>query len=304
MVQTYEDLMLPVLQVLSDGNQYKNKEIQQKVASFIGLTEEDKREKLPSGIQPTYKSRTNWAITYLKNAGLISKISRGVFEISDTGKNIVNNPPDKINTDFLMKYPQFVSWIDGYSESNTDSDCEESVKNNEETPEDQISRAIDIINKNLADDLLSEILINSPSFFENLVIKLLVQMGYGDIESAQVVGKSGDEGIDGIINSDKLGFEKIYIQAKRFSTEQTVGNKEIRDFSGALIQKGANKGVFITTSSFSKMAVKAVNSNTQQKIILIDGKRLTNLMIEYNIGVSEVNSFSIKRIDTDFFEEN
>lgn len=304
MDQTYEDLMLPVLQVLSDGKQYKNKDIQQKVANAIGLTEENKREKLPSGVQPTYKSRTNWAITYLKNAGFISKISRGVFEISDIGKKVLKKPPNKINTEYLMKYPQFEAWIGGDSENNTNLQCDESVINNEETPEDQISRAIDIINKNLADDLLSEILINSPSFFENLVIKLLVQMGYGDIDSAQVVGKSGDEGIDGIINSDKLGFEKIYIQAKKFSPDHTVGNVEIRNFSGALIQKGANKGVFITTSSFSKMAVEAVNSNTQQKIILIDGKRLTNLMIEYNVGVSEVNSYSIKRLDTDFFEEN
>ena len=258
----------------------------------------------PAEYNPTYKSRTNWAITYLKNAGLISKISRGIFEISDTGKAIMNNPPDKINTEFLMNYPQFLSWISGSSKNGNNLEQSESVINSEETPEDQISRAIDVINKNLADELLSEILVNSPTFFENLVVRLLVRMGYGDTESAQVVGQSGDDGIDGIINSDKLGFEKIYIQAKRFSPEHTVGNTEIRNFSGALIQKGANKGVFITTSSFSKKAIEAVHSNTQQKIILIDGSRLTNLMIEYNIGVSEVNSYYIKRIDTDFFEEN
>lgn len=302
--QTYEDFMMPVMQVISDGGQYRNKEIQQKAADIVGLTAEEKKEMLPSGGQNTYKSRTNWAITYLKNAGLITKIAKGLFEISESGKVLIKNPPNKINTEYLMSYPEFRQWISSDNENGEESVQEDvNIINNEETPEEQINQAIEIINKNLSDELLTEVLNNSPEFFEALVVKLLVAMGYGGIENARVVGQSGDDGIDGIINSDKLGFEKICIQAKRYGIEHKISNKDIRDFSGALLQQGVTKGVFITTSSFTTKAVNAVKAITQQKIILIDGKRLTNLMIEYNIGVSEVNHYVVKRLDTDFFDE-
>ncbi|MBQ8439062.1 MAG: restriction endonuclease [Clostridia bacterium] len=300
MIQTYEDLMLPVLLTIKDGNTYRNRDIQQKVSTLIGLTEEEMREVLPSGRQNVYKSRTNWAITYLMNAGLVERISRGVFRISAEGKTIMQAPPQKIDNIYLMQFPAFRAWVN-FSDTTVTRDSIQLV--NEETPEDQIEKAFEKINKTLAEDLLTEILNNDSHFFERLVVKLLVKMGYGDLESAQVVGQSGDDGVDGIINSDKLGFEKIYIQAKRYAQNNSVGNELIRNFSGALVQHGATKGVLITTSSFTPKAIEAVRANTQQRIILIDGKKLTNFMIEYNLGVSEINHYSIKKIDTDFFDE-
>ena len=302
MKQSYEDLMPIVMKILSDGRLYKNKEIQDKVADIVELTEEEKREVVSSGIQ-TFRSRTNWAITYLKKAGLVDKVSRGVFKISEAGKAVMNNPPETINNTFLLKYDSFKNWVLGSSDEIQEQKGDEEIIINE-TPEDRISSAIEFINKSLAEDLLAEVLNNSPDFFERLVVKLLVAMGYGGIENARVVGKSGDDGIDGIINSDKLGFEKICIQAKRYNPDNSVSNKEIRDFSGALLQMGVSKGVFITTSHFSPKAIKAAEAIKQQQIILIDGFKLTNLMIEYNIGVSEVKRYVVKRLDSDFFDED
>ena len=202
-----------------------------------------------------------------------------------------------------MQYEPFSQWLSSENGQNSTENNERISNIDEATPEDKINEAIKIINKNLAAELLTEILSNTPAFFESLVVQLLVTMGYGGIEDASVVGGSGDDGIDGIINSYKLGFEKIFIQAKRYDIGNNVSNREIRNFSGALLQKGVTKGVFITTSSFTDKAIRAANSITLQKIIPIDGAKLTNLMIDYNIGVSEVNTFAIKKLDSDFFEE-
>ena len=304
MQKTYEDLIVYVLQALNDGNVYKSREIQDKVAILAKLTEEEMQEYLPSGKQLTYRNRTSWAITYLLRAGLVNRISRGVFTLSQSGKELVKNMPDKVDVNYLMKYDTFSQWV---SNDNTHgevkTDTSKLVIDETSTPEEKISDAIRIINDNLADELLTSILANSPDFFEKLVVNLLVAMGYGKMEYSKVVGGTGDDGIDGIISADKLGFEKICVQAKRYSKDNTVSNREIRNFSGALLQEGVTKGVFITTSSFSPKAINAVNSITQQKIVLIDGEELTKLMIKYNIGVSEESVFVIKKIDIDFFEE-
>ncbi len=303
MQKTYEDLMIYVIKSIKDGQQHKNKEIQDNTALLANLTEEEMQEYLPSGKQLTYRNRINWAIIYLSRAGIINRIARGVYALSESGKELINNLPERIDNDFLMQYEPFSQWLSSENGQNLTESNERNSTIDEATPEDKINEAIKIINKNLAVELLTEILSNTPAFFESLVVRLLVAMGYGGIEDARVVGGSGDDGIDGIINSDKLGFEKICIQAKRYDIGNNVSNQEIRNFSGALLQKGVTKGVFITTSSFTDKAIRAAKSITQQKIILIDGTKLTNLMIDYNIGVSEVNTFSIKKLDIDFFEE-
>lgn len=316
-IPKYEQLMQPVLEILSDGVARKNREIHEQIAVNLNLSEEDKLRILPSGKGTMYKQRTNWAITYLFRAGMLERISRGVFKISAQGLNAINDKSKVVDNSYLMQFESFRSFVGKedvekpnkalISYASESIECLTAQTDIEAgTPEDRIEEAINIINKKLSDDLLSEILNQTPSFFEALVVKLLVAMGYGgsDEDSGQVLGQSGDDGIDGIIKSDKLGFDRIYIQAKRYQQDNSVGNQEIRNFSGALIQKGANKGVFITTSSFTAKAKNAVKEIKTQQIVLIDGAMLTRLMIEHDIGVSTECIYKIKRIDSDFFHDD
>lgn len=289
MIPTYEEIMLPFLKYLADGQEHGLSEIHDALANKLGLTDEEQRELLPSGRQPVFRNRVGWTRSYLKRAGLISCPKRAHFKISDKGLELLKENPREITTKFLKRYgdpvkPQPIVNVTGM------------------TPEELLEYAYQKLYSELSKEVLGIVKTCSPAFFEKLVIDLLITMGYGGSrkDAGQAIGKAGDGGIDGIIKEDKLGLDIIYIQAKRW--ENAVPVKEIRDFTGALASKKAKKGIFITTSTFPNSVYKFVGQ-VEYKIILIDGEHLADLMIEDSVGLSTVNTYKLKTIDSDYFEE-
>lgn len=303
MIPKYEEIMLPFLKCLADGKEYKLSELQSGMEKHFQLTEGELRELLPSGRQQVFRNRVGWARTYLKKAGLLTSPKRAHFIISDRGKSLLNENPTEITSKFLMRYDEFKEF-QSIKKTNKDeaTPSPQQTIDDEQTPEESLESAYQKLHSTLSKELLDIIKSCSPDFFEKLVIDLLITMGYGGSrkEAGQAMGKSGDGGIDGIINEDKLGLDVIYLQAKRW--ENTVPVKEIRDFTGALASKKAKKGIFITTSTFPKSVYEFV-SQVEYKIILIDGIRLTYLMIENGVGLSTVSTYHVKTIDTDYFED-
>lgn len=300
-VPTYQDFMLPTLKLIDDNCEHKSRDIVEKVADMLGLSYEDKQEKLPSQTQATYYNRAMWARTYLKKACLLYYPARGVIKITQRGIDLLKTNPKKITKKTLLQYDEFQKFQNMVNTDKSDSDNSESIEE-QKTPDELIAEARTILTSHLEADLLSKIADNSPTFFEELVAKLLLSMGYGGSESdiLQNRGKSGDEGIDGIIKQDVLGLDKIYIQAKKWSNN--ISRPEVQKFVGAVHGQNANRGIFITTSSFTNEAkeyAKKINSN----IILVDGKQLAKLMIKYNVGVQIKATIHIKKIDEDFFIE-
>ncbi|HOC37293.1 MAG TPA: restriction endonuclease [Tenuifilaceae bacterium] len=300
MIPDFQSIMLPFLNIISDGQEHSTNEINDQLANYFNLTPEEINTYLPSGSQKIFPNRVAWAKAYLKMAGLIETTKRGYLKITESGKSFLDTKPQEINIKVLKSLPVFQ---ENYGKSNK----EESVNDNENfhsksTPEEIIERSYLNIRKNLSQELLQKIKSCSPKFFEYLVVELLVKMGYGGTikDAGQSIGQTGDEGIDGIIKEDRLGLDVIYIQAKRW--ENVVGRPEIQKFVGALAGQGAKKGVFITTSKFTGEA-KSYQTRNETKIVLIDGEKLADLMIDYNLAVSTTNTFEIKRIDNDYFEE-
>ncbi|MDB6023832.1 MAG: hypothetical protein JWM68_55 [Verrucomicrobiales bacterium] len=301
-IPSYQELMLPLLQVLAAaGKELHIKESSQAVAEKLRLNEVQRQARLPSGIQTYIHNRTGWAGWYLQQAKLIEKTKRGFMKITAEGKKLLATNPSRVDNKLLAKYPSFVEKVLKAS-SETGSEKPEPSPSNELTPTEQIEQAYQKLNHTLASDLLDQMGKMDPYRFEQLVIDLLFAMGYGGsrAEAAQVTQKSGDGGIDGIINEDRLGLDVIYVQAKRW--QGNVGREPVQSFVGALSGKKANKGIFITTSDFNKNALEYINT-VQHKVILINGKRLADLMIEHNIGVSTVRTMALKRVDSDYFEE-
>jgi len=300
-IPKYHQFMRPILDLMRDNQIYARKSIYQNLAKWAKLTDEEMQQLLASGRQLVYINRISWALTYLKKANLIESPERGNYQISETGKKVLQENPSVIDAHYLQQFDTFNDFNHHPLDSNTGVLA--SDDQTDETPQDLMEHSDQILTEALADELLSEILNQPPDFFEKLVVDLLVAMGYGGskIENSQVLGKTGDEGIDGIIKEDKLGFEKIYIQAKRWDQSSTVGRPEIQKFVGALTGQGATKGAFITTASFSKEAKDFISKANSFKIVLIDGRDLASLMIEYNLGVSIENTYYIKRVDTDYF---
>lgn len=298
-VPKYYELFPYVLECLSDGNSHTMKEISEFCASAAKLTESDKRETISSGM-PVYINRTGWARTYLSKAGLVEKVARSTYHITETGKEAVEFGVKKVDLEYLR---QFESFNEFSNPKATDKNKIEVVIEKEESPQEQIESAISKINSSLLDDIMSEVLKMSPYDFENLVVRLLIKMGYGTLKQNPdaVTKKTGDEGIDGVVSADKFGFDSIYIQAKKWQTSSTVGRPEVQKFLGALAGQGATKGIFITTAHFSKEAIDFANKQLHQKIVLVDGEQLSKLMIEYDFGVSTVESYVVKRVDYDFF---
>ena len=293
-----------VLQILLDDTEKTVKQIREESIMALGVSEEDCKELLPSGRQRTVDNRVNWAVTYLKNAKLINSIRRGVYVITDEGHKAYADVGDKLDLAYLERYESFRTFH-GVADA-VDTSIKPQDSPVEDTPQDMFDRAYSQINAALAEELLAIVIERSPKFFEQLVVDLLLKMGYGStIDSAGfVVGKSGDEGIDGIIREDKLGFSNIYIQAKRWDpSSMTVGRPEIQKFVGALAGQGASKGLFITTAAFTKEAINYADKQSAAKIVLVDGKQLTRLMIEYGIGVSVQSTYTIKKIDSDYFDD-
>lgn len=300
-IPKYHEMYRPLLECLKDGQQHKIKEIKDAVAAAMAVTVEDRKELLPSG-NPIYDNRIGWTRTYLKKAGLIDSPTRGVFVLTTDGKKLLEENPDIINDQLLMRYEGF-KLFKNPNENGTDNPP---VVSDGDTPQDELDKAFKMINASLAEDLLTEIMKHDASFFEGLVVKLLEKMGYGGTlkDAGKVIGQSGDEGIDGIIREDKLGFSLIYIQAKRWDLDKAIGRPEIQKFVGALAGQGATKGLFITTAQFTKEALAYANKQHTTKVILVDGGSLTNLMIEYNLGVSTEAVYEVKRFDTDFFSDD
>jgi len=301
-IPKYHEMYRFFLDCLKDGQQHKIKEIKDFVANMMGVTEEERQELLPSGKQAVFDNRIGWTRTYLKKAGLIESPSRGLFVISKEGSKLLEGNPVIINDDVLMKYESF-KLFKNPNLNGTDITKSEVC---EDTPQDKLDNAFKMINASLEDELLSEIMKQSPYFFESLVVMLLEEMGYGGTlkDAGTVTTQSGDEGIDGIIREDKLGFNLIYIQAKRWDADKSIGRPEIQKFVGALAGQGATKGLFITTAQFTKEAIEYAKKQHTTKVILVDGVTLTKLMIEYNLGVSTETVYEIKRIDTDFFSDD
>lgn len=294
----YFEMHKPFLEYLKDGKEHKLKELKVYVSKHFGLTEEQLVQLLPSGRQTVFINRLGWARTYLKKAGLIESPARATFVITEEGKKVLEENPPVIDVDYLMRYEKFREF-QGVLSADTE-DRGKNTEENEETPDDIFEEAFRKINKSLQDELMNEVMKLSPEAFEQMVLALMSKMGYGTFENAAKTTKqSNDEGIDGIIMEDKLGFDLIYIQAKKWNEDHTVGRPEVQAFVGAIAGKGG-KGLFVTTSRFSKQASEYT---AKQHIILIDGEKLTEYMIEYNFGVTEKKTFAIKVIDTDTFND-
>jgi restriction system protein len=310
-IPDYQTLMLPFLRIAADGQEHRFRDAVERLSLEFTLTDDERNVMLPSGTAPLFDNRVGWARTYLKQAALIESRRRGLFHITSRGQELLAKNPKRIDNSTLEQYQEYLDFklrrgelkdplklnvsatqatLIGSSETSTDS-----------TPEELFSQAYQRLRDDLEAKLLDQVKESTPAFFERLVIDLLVSMGYGGSrrDAGRAIGKSGDGGIDGIIKEDKLGLDVIYIQAKRW--EGTVGRPEIQKFAGALQGQRANKGVFITTSSFSREAEEYANIITS-KIILINGEQLATLMVDHNVGISPVSVFEIKRIDSDYFE--
>ena len=299
MIPDFQTLMLPFLKNIQKGKEYSTNELIDILAKEFKLTEEELNHFLPSGTQKTFYNRVYWAKAHLKMAGLIEDLRRGVFKITEEGQKALLQKPEIINLKFLKQIPMYKDKIDKSKEENQKEDAEE---NELETPEEMIETNFLAIRKNLALELLAKVKNCTPSFFEKLVVELLVKMGYGGSvkDAGKAIGKSGDEGIDGIIKEDKLGLDIIYIQAKRW--DNVVGRPEIQKFVGALAGQGAKKGIFITTAKFTKEA-REYQPKNETKIVLIDGEQLADFMIDFDLAVSQKSKYIIKQIDSDYFEE-
>jgi restriction system protein len=297
-VPDFQTIMLPLLRCFSDGQEHSTQELLNKLAEEFSLTKEELNALLPSGKQTIFYNRVGWARTYLTKAMLLEMSRRSYYKITDRGRQILATNPSRIDIKFLEQFPEYVEFREreGIRRKSKQATSDEGEK----TPEETLEDAYEEIRDGLAQELLILVKQSTPSFFERLVVELLVKMGYGGSrrDAARAVGQVGDEGIDGIIDEDRLGLDTIYIQAKKW--DNVVGRPEIQKFVGALMGKRAKKGIFITTSSFSAEAVNYVSS-IDAKIVLIDGRRLADLMIDYDVGVTPVTTYQIKRIDSDYF---
>ncbi|MFO1385308.1 MAG: restriction endonuclease [Chitinivorax sp.] len=299
-IPDYQSCMLPLLKLVADGNDHSLREVVDLLAGVFQLTEAERAELLPSGGQQVFHNRIGWARSYLKKAGLLDAPRRGVFRITPRGLDVLARQPVRIDVRFLEQFPEFVQFREGSRKEGAELPAlpqEES----DGTPEEMLELAHQKIRSELAQELINRILLCSPAFFESLVVELLVKMGYGGSrkDAGERIGQSGDGGIDGIIKEDRLGLDVIYLQAKRW--QGSVGRPEIQKFVGALQGQRARKGVFITTSGFTADAVDYV-SRVDTKVVLIDGSLLANLMIDFDVGVSVAAAYTVKKIDSDYFD--
>jgi len=295
--------MLPLLRFAKDGQELQLKDAIHALADEFSLSDEERNEFLPSGQQPVFTNRLGWARTYLKKAGLLLSPKRGYFQITDRGRSVLKENPPAISQKYLERFPEFLEFKAIRRDKTESNGTEEPELSLGQTPHEALETAYDRLSSELAVEILSNIKASDPTQFENIVVELLVKMGYGGSrkDAGRAIGRSGDEGIDGIIKEDHLGLDNIYIQAKRW--EATIGRPEIQKFAGALQGQRARKGIFITTSDFTKDALDYV-SRIDSKIILIDGTTLSKLMIDFGVGVTTVATYTVKKLDSDYFTEN
>ena len=301
-IPDFQSLMLPLLSLAADGEAHSIKDAIQQLASEFHLAEEEQKQFYESGSHRIIDNRVRWGNTFLKKAGLIESAGYGQFRITDAGRAVLANPPEKITSAFLKKFPSFVEFAQ--ASSTDDAQISEPVKSlvDESTPQDRIADAVKELNTALSDELLSKLKVQSWQFFEDVIVKLIIAMGYGGSEREVARSlRTNDDGIDGVINEDELGLDKVFLQAKRWTAEgATVGQPEIQKFVGALGGQHARKGIFVTTSKFSKDARDYVR-HIDYSVVLIDGPRLTELMIKHGVGVSVIERFEVKKVDEEFF---
>lgn len=302
MIPKYDEMYKALLESISDKKEYKTGKYRDKVAQLMNISDEERGILLDSGGGKKYNTTLNWTTVYLKKAKLIEAPKRGVIKITQRGLDLLATNPSVVDNNTLKNYEEFREFLNPKENKETQNIKENNFEN--ETPQDVFETSFNKINGILQEEILEEVMRKDPYFFENLVVKLLQKMGYGTLRNSGVVTKkSNDEGIDGIVNQDKLGFDSIYIQAKKWDKDSTVSRPEIQKFVGALAGQGATKGLFITTARFSDGAREYSQKQHTTKIVLIDGMELAKLMIEYNLGVSVEKVYEIKKVDSDFFEE-
>jgi restriction system protein len=304
-VPDYQSLMLPLLEALADGREHDVRELRDTIAQRLGVPDADREELLPSGKQPVYDNRIGWAKTYLDKAALLQTVRRGVYQITDRGRTVVAERPARVDVTYLSRFPEFEEFRRRPEQESTDSQeaiVLRPIPIPSATPQEALDAAYQQLRRGLEAEVLAAVKATTFRFFERLVVELLVKMGYGGSlkDAGKAIGRSGDDGLDGVIKEDHLGLDAIYIQAKRW--QNTVGRPEIQAFAGSLEGVRGRKGVFITTSSFSSEAKEYV-SRIEKKIVLIDGPLLAALLIDFNIGVTSVNTYEVKRVDTDYFSE-
>lgn len=301
----YQEFMLPLLQLAADGKEHSVKEAMELLAEELGIADADRQIMLPSGTQTRYYNRLTWATTYLCKSLLLEKTARGRFKITSRGLEALKARPAKINNAFLERFEEYRAFKNkknkksGMTIGSIDPQVEDIEP--ESTPDERLDAAYKDLRETLADDLMDRVRASSPKFFEHLVVDLLVKMGYGGTHgaAAQVVGKSGDGGIDGVIPEDRLGLDMVYVQAKKW--DKPVGPDEIRKFVGSLGEQKAHKGVFITSGDFTSGARNAAEK-ANARVVLIDGERLADLMIDHGVGVTDHKPYVVRRIDSDYFD--
>lgn len=306
-IPDFQTFMLPLLKLASDKQEHSLQEAYETMARQFGVTTDERQELLPSGQQTIFDNRVGWARTYLKKASLLQSNKRGFFHITPRGSEVLRQSPPVINIRFLRQFPEFLEFQSKSAKPGTDinlgtNDFETSA-NDSQSPSEEFELAYQRIRQTLATELLQTVKSCSPTFFERLVVDLLVKMGYGGTrkDAGEAIGRSNDGGIDGIIKEDRLGLDIVYIQAKRWD-ETLIGRPEIQKFAGALQGQRAKKGIFITTSKFTQSAHEYV-AFIDSKIVLIDGETLAQLMIDYNVGVNVIATYELKRMDSDYFAE-
>lgn len=300
----YQSLMLPVL-VCSSTGEIRIGNVVEKLADDLGLTSEERNELLPSGRQAIFSNRVHWAKSYLSKAGLIEATRRGHFKITERGRTVLNSRPSHIDNKILMQFDEFRQFRERSSETAhlPSASSPQIIEDQRQTPDELMRAAWKQIETALAQDLLDRICAAPPDFFERLIVNLLLSMGYGGSTSdaGRTLGRAGDDGVDGVIDQDALGLDRVYIQAKRYNSGNSIGSGAIRDFFGSLDRHKAAKGLFVTTSNFSSSA-KDTAEYLSKRIVLIDGVQLAKLMIRHNVGCRIEDTLYIKKIDEEFFE--
>ncbi len=299
-VPDYQTLMLPALQALSNGVETPISEVRARVAAAEHLTAQDLKEMLPSGRQPVFVNRVSWAVIYMERAGLVERVRRAVYRVTAEGKRLLQQNPSRIDLNVLRTYPAFLNWSAAKKPSTVEPSNEPT-----DTPEEELESVVQQLRRALEFDVLDRVRKATPAFLEQVVVDLLIAMGYGggNASMGHVTGGSGDGGIDGTIREDTLGLDQVYVQAKKYAEGNTVGESDLRNFAGAIDATGTTKGVFVTTANFTRSARNYV-ARSPKRIVLIDGEELARLMVTHDIGVRIRISHQIKRIDEDYFTQD
>jgi restriction system protein len=303
-IPPYDQLMPPVLR-LSAEKTWDMRELIMRIADDLHLTPAEREQEIPSGGTKLIANRVHWAKTYLKQAGLLEQPKRGKVQITERGREVLNKKSGNIDVQLLQRFPEFQAFLGRTKSGKLNEQPVESPAVPAGTPEEQLEVASGALNVALRDALLTRVLEASPASFEKLIIDLLINMGYGGsrADAGEHLGRTGDGGVDGVIREDRLGLDRIYLQAKRYKPENPVGSEAVQAFIGALVGRGAQKGVLITTANFTSKALEAAKQSGGLRLILMDGDALAKLMIQFNVGVRIARTVEIKRIDLDYFED-